>query len=463
MSRICESCLEADIQASVNAVTATALAENYVFAAAAINVFDPVNRISTVATVDNLPDLATTVVSTGTMIYVDNLGVPVIANNNCWIGLDGRPLLGSVNRAWTWGQNTFCQLGDGSTTNRSSPVTTSGGGNTWCQISAGSCHTAAVRNSGQLWTWGSNCCGRTGRGVATGNIAPGAICITGTAVAAADWVVVSAGVQHTAAIKQNGTAWAWGNNSLGQLGDTTVTLRSTPVATVATVGINWCQISAGGYHTAAVKTDGTAWAWGWNQAGQLGNMTVGTALQPIALSGGGNTWCQISAGERHTAAVKTDGTTWTWGLNNCGQLGDGTFINRSSPGTLSGGGTTWCQISAGSLHTASVTSAGTAWTWGLNNCGQLGDGTVITRSSPVQVSGTNTLWCQISVNNLHTVAVKTTGTAFSWGSNSCGRLGDNTVTNRSSPVTVAGAFTTWCQICAGWEFTAAINKVNGLT
>ena len=167
-------------------------------------------------------------------------------------------------------------------------------------------------------------------------------------------------------------------------------------------------------------------------------------------------WCQISAGFYHTTAVKTDGTVWTWGLNNSGQLGDGTGVSRNSPSTTSGGGTDWCKVEAGECHSAAVKTDGTLWTWGCNTCGRLGDGTLVNRSSPGTIVGGGTTWCSISAGGAHTGAVKTDGTTWTWGSNVCGRLGDLTVINRSSPGTTVGGVTTWCQISAGGSQTAAI-------
>jgi YD repeat-containing protein len=273
-----------------------------------------------------------------------------------------------------------------------------------------------------------------------------------------DWCQISAGRYHTAAVRTSGSAWAWGTNSYGRLGDNTISNRSSPVSVVGGFS-DWCQISAGGKWTAAVRTNGTAWAWGYNLQGRLGDNTVTCRSSPVSVVGGFTNWCQISAGRYHTAAVRTNGTAWAWSYNGQGQLGDNTTTSRISPVSVVGGFSDWSKISAGSFFTAAVRTSGSAWSWGCNSSGRLGDNTTTNRSSPVSVVGGFTDWCQISVGE-HTAAVRTSGSAWAWGSNSSGQLGDDTTTPRSSPVSVVGGFTNWCQISAGTGHTTAIRVVN---
>jgi len=271
---------------------------------------------------------------------------------------------------------------------------------------------------------------------------------------------VSGSLAHTSAVKTDGTLWTWGAGSNGRLGDNSTVSRSSP-GTTAGGGTNWCQVSGGPQHTAAVKTDGTLWTWGCNNAGQLGTNSTVSRSSPGTTAGGGTDWCQVSSGGSHTAAVKTDGTLWTWGCNDAGRLGDNSTVNRSSPVTTAGGGTTWCQVSAASLFTtAAVKTDGTLWTWGYNAQGRLGDNSITSRRSPGTTAGGGTTWCQVSSGSSHTAAVKTDGTLWTWGVNTSGELGDNSIVNRSSPGTTAGGGTTWCQVSGGGSHTAAIR---GLT
>ena len=156
------------------------------------------------------------------------------------------------------------------------------------------------------------------------------------------------------------TLMTWGSNTSGQLGDNTTTHRSTPVTTFAG-GTNWKQVSGGYYHTAAIKTDGTLWAWGHNNLfefvplGCLGDNTTTTRSTPVTTFAGGTNWKQVSGGQFYTAAIKTDGTLWTWGYNSNGNLGNNTTTERLTPVTTFSGGTNWKQVSCGTRHTAAIT------------------------------------------------------------------------------------------------------------
>ena len=352
---------------------------------------------------------------------------------------------------WTWGRNDYGQLGDGTTTSRSSPGTTAGGGTNWKQVAGGPQHTAAIKADGTLWICGFP----LGDGTTNTSSSP----VT-TAGGGTNWKQVSGGSYHTAAIKTDGTLWTWGYNNYGGLGDGTTTSRTSPVTT-AGGGTNWKQVACGDYHTAAIKTDGTLWTWGRDDYGQLG---IGgyfpiSKTSPGTTYTGGTNWKQVAGGERHTAAIKTDGTLWTWGDNSQKQLGrDDAGAKNWSPGTTSGGGTNWKQVSGGSYHTAAIKTDGTLWTWGYNGYGQLGDGTLSSRSSPVKTAGGGTNWKQVACGSYHTSAIKTDGTLWNCGYNGAGQLGDGTTTHRLSPVTTAGGGTNWKQVaCATFNTSATTN------
>jgi len=147
--------------------------------------------------------------------------------------------------------------------------------------------------------------------------------------------------------------WTWGRNNFGSLGDNTAPNRSTPVTTFAG-GTNWKQVSCGRDHTAAIKTDGTLWTLGRNFNGRLGDNTTTNRSTPVTTFAGGTNWKQVAGGNSHTAAIKTDGTLWTWGLNGYGHLGDNTATNRSTPVTTFAGGTNWKQVACGGYHTVAI-------------------------------------------------------------------------------------------------------------
>jgi alpha-tubulin suppressor-like RCC1 family protein len=218
------------------------------------------------------------------------------------------------------------------------------------------------------------------------------------------------------------------------------------------------KIAAGGAHTVAIKSDGTLWAWGYNGYGQLGDGTTVLTKNTPTQIGTGTTWSAIAAGEMHTIALRTDGTLWAWGWNNGGQLGNGTTVLTKNTPTQIGTGATWSAISAGSLHTVALKSDGTLWTWGENTYGQLGDGTTVNKNIPTQI-GTGTTWSAISAGNIHTIALKSDGTLWAWGRNTQGQLGDGTTLAKNTPIQI-GTGTTWSKVGAGSGHTLAI-KTNG--
>ena len=241
--------------------------------------------------------------------------------------------------------------------------------------------------------------------------------------------------------------WSWGTNSYSQLGDNTnnfnVATRSSPVQTVA-AGTNWKAVAAN-QHTVAVKTDGTLWTWGLGNMGQMGNNTTTLATSsPVQTVAAGTNWKQVAGGYLHTAALKTDGTLWTWGDNTSyGQLGDNTVNSRSSPVQTVCAGTDWRSVACGENHTAAIKTDGSLWLWGSGFNGQLGDNSNVAKSSPVQTVAAGTNWQQADGGGDRMSAIKTDGTLWMWGYNAFGMLGDNTVDRKSSPVQTVALGTNW--------------------
>jgi alpha-tubulin suppressor-like RCC1 family protein len=292
----------------------------------------------------------------------------------------------------------------------------------------------------QIYAWGCNNGGRLGDNTTFDRFSP--VEISGIFSC---WCQASAGYGHSLGLRTNGTLWAWGRSFSGQLGDNTITTRSSPVSVVGGFS-DWCQASAGDVHSLAVRSNGTLWSWGAN-GGRLGDNTVTTRLSPVSVVGGFSDWCQASAGGAHSLGLRSNGTLWAWGYNRYGKLGDNSVTDRSSPVSVVGGFTDWCQVSASYTHNLAVRSNGTLWAWGANYSGQLGDNSDICRSSPVSVVGGFTDWCQASAG-YHSLAIRENGTLWAWGSNYAGSIGDETLTDRSSPVSVVGGFTDWCQTSA---------------
>lgn len=311
-------------------------------------------------------------------------------------------------------------------------------GTGWKTISASQDVTqwwAGIKTDGRIWSAGLNTFGQLGNGANTDVGLGNPVTTVGGGI---DWRDVSAGQHHTIAIKNDGTLWTWGLNSSGQLGTGDVLDRSSPGTTVGG-GNNWLRIAAGVAHSAAIKVDGTLWTWGAASSGQLGNASTTSQSSPITTAGGGTNWKFVAAGYNATGGVKTDGTLWTWGSNLTGRLGDGTTIGRSSPVTTAGGGTNWKTVyfnsySAGA-YAAGCKTDGTLWTWGN---GAINGANGVARSSPGQIAGGGSNWKTAGLGANFGFAIKTDGSMWSWGNNDGGKLTDGTLTSRLSPVRTLG-------------------------
>ena len=351
---------------------------------------------------------------------------------------------------WSWGQSFYGALGVNDTTSRSTPVTTLLGGINWKSVDCGFHHTIALKTDGTLWNWGRNDFGHLGVNNNVHRSTPVTTLLGGT-----NWKSIAGGQLHTVALKTDGTLWTWGYNLIGQLGVNDNTTRSTPVTTLLG-GNNWKSIAGGGYHTVALKTDGTLWSWGYNAYGQLGVNNTANRFTPVTTLLGGNNWKSISCGFYHTTALKTDGTLWTWGRNNFGQLGVNDTTSRSTPVTTLLGGTNWKSIAGRFYHTVALKTDGTLWSWGSNSYGQLGVNNTTSRSTPVTTLLGGTNWKSITSGGYHTVALKTDGTLWNWGDNTYGDLGVNNNVHRSTPVTTLYGSTNWKSISCGVHYIAAL-------
>ncbi|MBX7210869.1 MAG: M36 family metallopeptidase [Verrucomicrobiaceae bacterium] len=349
---------------------------------------------------------------------------------------------------WAWGRNTEGQIGDGTTTQRTSPLQI-GAATNWQKVMAGGFDSMALKTNGTLWSWGSNFYGQLGQGVSDATVHGTTPTQVGTAT---NWSLVAPGYYHTVATRSDGTTWSWGNNTSGELGYATANKLLQPVA--AQFGAV-ASASGGSGHTVILKPDGTLWLAGYNSDGQLGIGSTDSGEHPVLVQPlPGTRWISASAGGNHTAAVRNDGTLWTWGYNNYGQLGDGTTVSRSTAGQV-GTDANWVSVACGFYFTIGLRADGTLWAWGYNSDGQMGNGTTNTTGqfAPVQV-GTATNWASVTCGGYHVLATKQDGSLWGWGRNIDGQLGDGTTTSRSSPVQV-GSATTWRAISAGQYHTIA--------
>jgi alpha-tubulin suppressor-like RCC1 family protein len=317
-------------------------------------------------------------------------------------------------------------------------------------IAGGAAHTIALKKDTTVWTWGNNVYGQLGTGGSSPSLVPLQVKGPGGVGFLTGVVAVAAGNYHSIALLNDGTVWAWGRNDDGELGLGDNFWRSTPVQVTTVSGVS--GIVAGGTHTLALLGGGTVRAWGWNKFGQLGvgdNVSRAVPVSVTALSG----VAALGAGDETSIAILGTGPTASlvaWGANNFGQLGSGSVSPYGSfPATVSLAGGAVLSASAGGLHTAILRDDGTVWSAGANQYGQLGiasfdpGGSPLPHPTPLQAVGEGGAGFleeirSVSAGYGHTVALDNTGTAWTWGFNDFGQLGDNTVVDRSSPVRLLG-------------------------
>lgn len=317
-----------------------------------------------------------------------------------------------------WGDNRNGEVGDGSVTSpRKNPTRTTGSG---LQVSAGDSFSLAVDEFGVLSSWGANNLCQLGTGSAGPEVhSPGQYILDHMRSAAA-------GYGHALAVDAGGFLVAWGDNSAGQLG------FGTKGGTLCTpqwssTGNRWLSAAAGKGFSLALKADGTLWSWGDNATGQLGQgATPATPLVPKPIAGGSR-WVAFSAGMSHTLAIKDDGTLWAWGLNDQGQLGINSTSNQSSPQQVTATAGPWKAVAAGEHHSLALKADGTLWVFGDNRMGQLGlnDTTITKKTTPVLVPGLKFVQFISSGGNT-SLAVTADGTLKGWGQNDLGQVGTTT-------------------------------------
>ena len=433
---------------------------DYLFLSKAVQTL-AVGQVREVATYANLPSAAS---NEGLLVFVTADERIYWSTGTGWYNLIDE----NKGIAYAWGNGFRGKLGDNTEVSKTSPVSVVGGFTDWCQVSGGSSHSIGLRSNGTVWAWGCSAYGRLGDNCTVIPSTSGRSSPVSVVGGFTDWCQVSAGASHNLGVRQNGTAWGWGNACSGRLGNNvngSINLVngtggfSSPVSVVGGF-TDWCQVSAGGSHSLGVRTNGTAWGWGDNAYGRLGDGTTVDKSSPVSVVGGFTDWCQVSAGFQTSLGVRTNGTAWAWGRGTSGGLGDGTAVTKSSPVSVAGGFTDWCQVSAGLSNGLGVRRNGTIWAWGVGTCGRLGDGTTVSKTSPVLVLGGFTDWCQVSMGDQHSLGVRTNGTAWAWGIAADGVLGAGAVGNASSPVSVVGGFTDWCQVCAGGSHSLALRRTN---
>lgn len=328
-------------------------------------------------------------------------------------------------RAYCWGFNQSGQLGDGTNTDRFTPTAVAGQ-HTFTSLNAGITHTCGLTSDGTLYCWGRNSEGQLGDGSTSERNVPTPVSGGRT------FVAVSAGGLHTCALTAEGIAYCWGSASDGQLGDGRSGVGEFALQpTRVTGGLRFDSLSAGGLHACGVTREGAVHCWGSDSAGALGTEATETcedglgnlapcSATPVAVTGGSG-FTSVSAGVAHTCGVAIGGTAFCWGRNRTGQLGDGTTNPSFVPAAVAGG-LAFMSISAGNGHSCGLLAANGIRCWGANHRGQIGDGSEETRLAPTAVNDQHT-HIAIGAGGAHTCALSATGTAYCWGLNREGELG----------------------------------------
>jgi alpha-tubulin suppressor-like RCC1 family protein len=373
---------------------------------------------------------------------------------NAGPGYDGPTGLGTPNGTAAFAPNSF-------------------GAGAYCFItgmSGGGAHSVAAQSVATSWAWGLDFSGQLGNGTTAFAFPPVQVLGPGGTGNLAGVAVVGAGAEHTIALRSDGSFWAWGNNSGGQLGNGSNTNSSVPLQVMGLPRVVAAAAALNGYSSVALGDDGSVWDWGNNSSGQLGDGSYTNRTRPVEVLGSGGVGyltgvVSIAAGEAHSLAVKSDGTVWAWGNNQNGQLGSGTtgnfsavpvqVVGPSGIGNLTG----VVAAAAGSLHSLALKSDGTLWAWGQGGNGALGNGGVADTSVPVEVSLTKIR--SVAAGHAHSLALKSDGTVWAWGSDDYGQIGNGThgvnvltpveVSNTDGSGNLAGIVT----VAAGQSFSLA--------
>lgn len=392
---------------------------------------------------------------------------------------------------WTWGNNGSGQLGLGSyvSTNAPQQVTTQG----WGAVAAGVSHTLAIDAEGNLWAWGGNSLGQLGVDDPLGSPAP--VRVTSNL----RWEAISAGSVHSAALLNDGTLWTWGANGTGQLGrDSASTSSGSPGVVIPDA--TWRSVSAGSYHTAAIRDDRTLWTWGQNTHGQLGTGAFVPVTRPVQI-GHDRLWNSVSAGNELTIAVDIDGQAWAFGTFRYGNngtwqsllplpistMGDGKLVSASVGNThallLDEMGFLWALgdaisqplgtvpifweakskpsiLSSGGNHNLLLLDGGEIWVWGANKHGQLGTGTFGNSNRLSRIEGTN-VWRRVAAGHTHSLAIDEDGSLWSWGGNEFGQLGNGTTNIVNRPERINSG-PDWMEVSAGFAHSMALRADGSL-
>lgn len=323
------------------------------------------------------------------------------------------------------------------------------------QLAVGSQHVCAVTTKGGATCWGANNFGQLGNNTLQASAHP--VDVSGLASGVSR---ITVGMIHSCAQTTTGALKCWGSNNYGQLGVSGTSQSLTPVS-VGSLTAGASSLSSGYYHNCAVSSAGGAKCWGANWYGQLGNGSTTNSATPVDAQGLTTGAAQVRAGNDFTCAKNTSNTAFCWGKNANGQLGNGGTLNSAVPVAVNGSSGTIASLAVGGAHACAITTTGSAKCWGYNQFGQLGIGNTYQSNSPAAVTGLSGV-VALSAGGTHTCAVTSTGEAKCWGANSAGQLGTGTLSQSNSPVTVSGFSAGAKDISAGDTATCAITSTNNV-
>jgi len=352
------------------------------------------------------------------------------------VGMGHACVVRAGGAAYCWGLNNYGQLGDGTTASRTSPVLVSGD-IAFASVAPGAYHTCSLTPTGEAYCWGLNNLGQLGDSTTSYRNAPVQV-IGGRAFSS-----IGAGLDHSCAVQAStADAYCWGRSNYGQRGDGTTQTVTFPTLTFGSSLLGFDRVSAGGQHTCAIARDGAAICWGRNHQGQVGDGTTTTRFVPTAVSGGLSfTYLAVNTNDiawESSCGVTAAGEAYCWGLNNYGQLGRGTTGGQFVEPEEVFGGLRFSSVSPGTSHTCGVTTDGDAYCWGANSYGQLGNGAAGATegtNTPTLVNG-GYVFRYVGAGRDFSCGLTEDGDVYCWGLNNVGQLGDGTTTNRSEPVLV---------------------------
>ena len=376
----------------------------------------------------------------------------------------------SDNRVYIWGWNDYGQLGIGTSDydTHSTPIEIT---NEFgldeeekiVDIFLGGYHSAAISSEGRVFTWGDNECGELGDETASNKAVPTEITGTFNLNSGETVVTISLGAYHSSAVTSEGRLFTWGENLNGQVGNGTTNRRYIPTDITSQFNLNEGEtitnVSLGSYYSLAITSENRVFGWGYNLFGQLGTGTSSydAHVVPIDITSRfglseGETVIKIIAGDRHASAITSTGKIFIWGYNGYGQVGDGTIDTRKTPVDVTSQfglneGETITLLSLGNNHSSALSSEGRLFTWGYGYYGQLGDNSYSNsaNSTPIEITDNLKLnrgekVIDVSLGTSHSGAVTTEGRVFTWGSNSRGQLGYQDINHQSSPIDITSNF-----------------------